>query len=404
MPHPGLAALWTLWALMALWCWYNVNLFVRRMRKQGRHLLDHPAVEQPPAVVILPIKGVDAGFDDHIRRLLNQRYRRYRVMFVVESEADPAYAALQRYATGERGGAGLTDVRLIVAGLASRGGQKVHNQLAAMRQLTETDRVVVFADADAAPDGRWLWRLAIFLRRENVGVTTGYRCFTTTDGALPSRLLSVINSSVATLLGPSRRNFAWGGSMAFHRDGLAEQAVIESFDGALSDDYQLTRTCRAEGRRVYFVMRCLVASPTAVTWRRLFEFGRRQYLITRIHAPKIWWVGLAATSVYLAGWVAAIAAAATRTPGWGWGLAAAALVYLADVGRATRRRAAAREAFDPATFDRLNPAFALDRWATPLTMAVHWLIILSSAVGRTINWAGVRYRMNRPRDVVIVDR
>jgi len=399
LPHPVYVTAWALWALVGLWCWYNVNMFVRRTRKQGVYPdANGNEAEQPPAVVIVPIKGADAGFAEHINGLLNQNYRRYRVVFVVESEDDSAYAALQPYTAGPR------DVRVLVAGRAERGGQKVHNQLAALRSLSDDDQVVVFADADAVPDDRWLWRLATFLRRADVGVTSGYRWFVPTDRKLPTLLLSVVNSSIATLLGPSRRNFAWGGSMALRRDIIHEREVIANFDGALSDDYQLTRTCTEQGKRVYFVMRCLVASPVAATWGRLFEFGRRQYVITRIHAPVIWWIGLAGTSIYLAGLAAAICAAATQATGWGWGLVAAAVVYVADVGRASRRTAAVREAFDEPTVERLRPALALDRWATPLATAVHWLIIVSSAWGRTITWAGVRYRMRGRREVEIVSR
>lgn len=405
-PHLALIVLWALWALIALWCWYNVNLFVRRMHKQGvfHDVPDDAEVEQPSAVVIVPIKGVDEGFDEHIQGLMNQRYRGYRLLFVVESEDDPAYAALQPYLRSGGEDGGLRSVRLIVAGRAAQGGQKVHNQLAALRGLEADDQAVVFADADAVPDERWLWRLATFLRRKDVGVTTGYRWFVPTDGSLPSRLLSVLNSSIATLLGPSRRNFAWGGSMAFRRDLLPERFVIENFDGALSDDYQLTRTCREEGKRVYFILRCLVASPTSTTWTRLFEFGRRQYIITRIHAPTIWLIGLASTTVYTAAWLAALAAIMIQAGGWGWALAAMVVVYLADIGRAGRRAAAVREAFDGETAAALCSSLRLDRWATPLVMAVHAMIIWSSALGRTITWAGVKYRMRGRREVEIVKR
>jgi len=403
-PHVILIALWVLWALIALWCWYNVNLFVRRMRKQGVYPDGTAEAEQPDAVVIVPIKGIDAGLDEHVRGLANQRYRRYRLLFVVESEDDPAYAALQPYLRTGGEGESLTSIRLIVAGRASRGGQKVHNQLAALRALEPNDQAVVFADADAVPDELWLWRLATFLRRNQVGVTTGYRWFVPTDPTMPSRLLSVLNSSIATLLGPSRRNFAWGGSMAFRRDELPEQQVIENFDGALSDDYQLTRTCREQGRRVYFVMRCLVASPVSTTWGKLLEFGRRQYVITRIHAPAIWMVGWLSTTVYTAAWLAALAAIAMQVGGWGWALTAMGVVYLADIGRAGRRASAVREAFDHETAAKLRGAMLLDRWATPLVMAVHAVIIWSSAIGRTITWAGVRYRMRGRREVEIVER
>ena len=120
----------------------------------------------------------------------------------------------------------------------------------------------------------------------------------------------MLNAAVATLAGPKRRNHAWGGGMAIMHKKLIEFGVEQMWEGALSDDYQLSRAVNRSGFRIYFVPRCLVASPVSYTWRTLFSFARRQYLITRIHAPWLWLAAAGGPGLYLAGWITAMVALA----------------------------------------------------------------------------------------------
>ena len=61
--------------------------------------------------------------------------------------------------------------------------------------------------------------------------------------------------------------------------------------------------------------------------------------------------------------------------------------------------------FDPESADQyLRRAMALDRWATPLWMAVHALCVWTGALGRRITWAGITYELRRRQDVRIVKR
>ncbi len=402
-PGAWLGGLWTLWALQGLWCWYNVNLFLRRTRKQGVRQDDQPRYAYaPPAAVIVPIKGVDERFDEHVAALLGQAYASYRVIFVVESEDDPAYARLTAEKAKRQASGARFDV--VVAGVAQGQGQKVHNQLRALETLEAGDAVVVFADADAVPDENWLGRMVWRLGKEDAAATTGYRWLVPTDDRLPSRLASAINAQVATLLGPNRRNHAWGGSMALKRSTMQQVDLVGHWRGAISDDYQFTRAIKATGRRLYFLMRCLVASPASFIWGRLFEFGRRQYLITRVHAPGIWLIGLLGTSLYLAGLVSVVVAMCGHFRGAGWAVVTVLVVMLSDLMRAGRRAAVVREVFDEEVAGQLRGALRLERYATALIMAVHWLIIVSSAMGRTVQWAGVRYRLRGRQSVEIIDR
>ena len=105
-----------------------------------------------PTVLIIPVHGVPPHLADLWRGISRQSYRSLRVVFAVESSSDPAYAALHSLEGGPRR-------EIVVAGMAARRGQKIHNLLAALGTLRDDDRVIVFADADIVPCSDWMARL-----------------------------------------------------------------------------------------------------------------------------------------------------------------------------------------------------------------------------------------------------
>lgn len=400
IPPIWLICWWLLWATQSLLSGWQVCRFLRLVRKQGKREDGSVVAYQPQAVVILPVKGVDERFDANLRGLFSQDYPAYRLLFVVESEQDPAHARLMdQLPELTAGSAYVLDARVLVAGLAERGGQKVHNQLHGLQHLTEADAVVAFADADAVPHARWLAELVYPLYKQRVGVTTGYRWLVPTDGRLSSQVASAINASVATMAESNYRNMAWGGSMAIRREQVA--MVSQAWDGALSDDLQMTAVMRQAGLGVYFVGRLLIRSPVAMRWSQLLEFGRRQYVIVKVHRPLAWWFGLGANSFYTVSWLGCLAAFAC---GYFWALAALCLVMLLDRWRAWCREAVIHDAMGEDAVASLAGPIRLERWLTPIYVAVHAWLAISAVWGRTITWAGTRYRMVGPQDVRVLGR
>jgi ceramide glucosyltransferase len=249
---------------------------------------------QPKAVVIVPCRGLDPDFEDNIQAILTQDYRDYEVVFVTESENDPAHGVLARLLKQRRR---LTPPTwMVVAGEARNQGQKVHNLLAALETLNSIDRRVealVFADSDMRPARNWLAELVAPLVDHQVGATTGYRWYLpSTEGrnlaqGLASILLSVWNASALSLLG-ERSGFAWGGSTAIRRENFDKIGVKDRWQGALSDDYVLTSAVHESGQRIKFVPECLVASRSEMKIKDLLEFTTRQMRITRVYSPRVW--------------------------------------------------------------------------------------------------------------------
>src|SRR5262249_45654943 len=252
---------------------------------------------QPKAVVIVPCRGVERDFEENIRAILAQDYRDYEVVFVTESEADPAHGALARLLKQSRRlPPSAPPTWMVIAGEAKNQGQKVHNLCAAIDTLNSIDRRVealVFADSDMRPARNWLADLVAPLADKRIGATTGYRWYLPSDdrrdstGSFASALLSVWNASALSMFGESSQ-FAWGGSTAIRRENFERIGVKKRWEGAASDDYVLTSAIRDNKQSIKFVPQCLVPSRSEVNVKGLLEFTTRQMRITRVYSPRVW--------------------------------------------------------------------------------------------------------------------
>ncbi len=383
----ALLCLWMLGAALAV-----VSIAVYRWE------MGQPAEcpRMPRVAVIVAVKGAGADLPRLVDALLRQAYSDFRLCFVVETENDGAYGPLL-HAHAQA----VTRIQVLVAGLAACGGQKAHCLLVALDRLDPNDEVVVFADADILPEPDWLGRLVRPLVGDRFQAVSGYRWLIPSDRRLASAFASVLNSSVATLPRLARWNIAWGGSTAMRCETIAEIDLAAWWRGAISTDSQLSRAIWANGGRIVAPRDLLIRSPAGYDWRSMFAFARRQYMQIRLHAPRYWLGALVAVTGLFAGWPLAIASAAQ-----GNDLAAAALVVVVacDQIRAAIRRDIVRLLWGDAGLVELRLPLLLDRIATPICLGLHALIIASAGIGREIRWAGVRYRVDSPQDVVVLAR
>ena len=398
------------WVCQAVLSALQVRKFSRR--------LDRPQLKgkrpfQPPAVVIVPFKGLDIDLPAALQALCEQDYPAYQLLLVVESEDDPAYAALQE----QLGLYPTRQARVIVAGQAEpHQGQKVHNQLVALDLIetpTEGDQVWVFADSDAVPGPYWLAAMVQpLVEKRRTGAVTGYRWLIPSpeSAGIWSPLASVLNSSVACLVGARESlNHVWGGSMAVLAATAERGGLRQRLAGALTDDHPVTQMCRDLNLRVYFPNRLLIASTVEFDRKGFFNFAYRQYVLTRVYAPRLFATALAVLSLYVAGVVCAWWSLAwSWRQGGGvaaWGPPAAALlaVFVANQVRNGYRRRVVAKALGPKALADLKPTLGLDRWGTTAWMALHWALVVRACYGRTFTWRGIRYRLRGAQRVERLD-
>ncbi|HEX8117711.1 MAG TPA: glycosyltransferase family 2 protein, partial [Pyrinomonadaceae bacterium] len=261
---------------------------VRYLNFFGRELEAPRALYMPFATVFVPCRGVDQGLSLNLLALFRQHYPAYELVFVSDDADDPALE-IARQLSRELEGETVARARFVVAGPAKGCGQKVHNLLAALREVDESSEVFVYVDTDARPRADWLRALVAPLTGDGSGAATGYRWFLPARGGLASQVRSVWNASIASALGPNlKSNFCWGGSTAVRAETFERLRMSERWRGTVSDDYALTRALQEARLPIRFVPACLNASVEDCTFRGLFEFTTRQLKITRVYAPKLW--------------------------------------------------------------------------------------------------------------------
>lgn len=358
---------------------------------------------QPKAVVIVPCKGLEHDFEENIKPLLNQEYRDYEIIFVTESEKDPAYAVLSKMIRQSRRAAWL-----VVAGQAKDQGQKVHNLCAAIDMLNTIDRraeVLIFADSDARATRQWLSDLVAPLGDKRVGATTGFRWFVSHRSNPASVLLSVWNSSALSLLGENS-GFTWGGSTAIRRENFEKLAIKRRWQGALSDDYVVTAAIREAGQRITFVPNGLLASFTNASLAELLEFTTRQMRITRVYSPKVWiFTGITHGLFNLAFWGGISWMAVSGLRGHFNPLLASltgGIFLLGAINGAIRHSAAVRMmAPQGANIRRNSWAFLL---LGPVASLLYLFNVIQSAGSKRITWRGIDYEMLSPHQTRILHR
>ncbi len=360
----------------------------------------------PKTAVIIPCKGLEPDFEENIIAYLAQDYRHYELIFVTESEADPAHLALKRILADSNRSAWL-----ITAGEAQNRGQKVHNLCAALDALNAVDRkteVLVFADSDARPDANWLQELVTPLADPRVAATTGFRWYlpltTKARRNFWGYLLSAWNAGALNLLG-ERSSFAWGGATAINRDTFEELRIKERWEaGAVSDDYVLTSAVHAARLRIKFVPQCLVLSEAQTTWRELLEFTARQMTITRVYAPRVWWLTALTHTLF------------SVTFWGGWGALAAGIVSASALLPlllgifALGLMSGALRGFLAAQLlpEEVRPQIRRSWWAylflPPFVSFIYLHNVIVSARTRRIIWRGIGYEMRSPSETTIWHR
>jgi cellulose synthase/poly-beta-1,6-N-acetylglucosamine synthase-like glycosyltransferase len=217
-------------------------------------------------------------------------------------------------------------------------------------------------------------------------------------------LLSAWNAGALNLLG-ERSSFAWGGATAINRDTFEELRIKEHWEaGAVSDDYVLSRAIHAARLRIKFVPQCLVPTEAQTTWRSLLEFTARQMTITRVYAPRVWWLtaitNLLFNFTFWGGLLSLLIGIASPQI---LGPLLFGIFMLGLMGGALRCFLAAQ--LLPEEF---QPQVRRSWWAyvvfPPLVALVYLHNIIVSAGTRRIVWRGIGYEMRSPTETVIWQR
>lgn len=333
----------------------------------------------PAVTVIVPVKGWDEGLQENLAALGELDYPDYELIVVSKSEGDLP----EGVAPGK--------ARVVYSGenADSRTGEKIHNLLAGVGAARAESEVFAFADSDGRVTRRWLRALVTALKREGAGAATGYRWHLPERPGFWSLVRSAWNAVIAGGFGSQPCAFAWGGAMAIRREVFAGARVAEFWKGAISDDYRLSAAVQQGGLKIVYAPGAMTPCVDGTGGGEFLGWIRRQMMITRFYAPRLWWTALVAHVLYCGAMGSALVCA---LKGSGWGAAALAAQVGLGMGKGWLRLRLAKAAL---------PEYGAwwGRWGwihvvmVPVaTWAWLWGCV-GSAVGRTIVWRGYRYRM-----------
>ncbi len=353
--------------------------------------------------LIVPCKGIDTAFDKNIKSFYELDYEDYEIIFVTESSEDPAYGRLFALKEEYKSLTKAFDVRVVVAGRAQQGSQKLHNLLYACGNVSKDVEIFAFADSDACVRTNWLNEIVYPLRKDRYGVTGGYRWYVPIRNNFATLALSILNAKVAQLLGVTRFNHAWGGSMAVRVEVFKRLGMYKIWQNSASDDLTLSRAAKKAGLRVIFVPGCFVASYEKVNLLSFLEFARRQFLITRVTAPGTWWLGLFSSLFPLFGlWgFAGIALYLYNRSFDKWYIfLAISFLFLAGQFLCAVLRQKMIFRIFPADWPKIRTAAIADIVGNLFWSWLMFFCIVSSSFGRTIKWRGVKYKLKGPTEVI----
>ncbi len=362
---------------------------------------------RPRTTLIVPCKGRDLAFQKNITSFFNQDYENYLLCFVVADKTDPAYDRLCRLKDQLSRSSKAMDVQILVAGRGQSCSQKIHNLLYCYERLGDDVEVLAFADSDICVRSDWLSQIVYPLRKSKNGAASGYRWFVPEKNNLATLALSATNAKIAQLLGSTRFNQAWGGSMAIKVDVFRRIGLDKIWPKTVSDDLSLSYAVKKAHLKMAFVPACIVASYESTTWDELFEFARRQFLITRVTAPKTWWFGLFSSFFSVlglwAGAALAIYAALIAQKHLLLFTTVPILFFVCQMGRAILRQKMIAKLLKE-DVPKMKLASAADILLFWLWSPLMLIFIVSSAFGRTITWRQMRYKLLGPTETIILNR
>jgi len=391
---------WAAWLLLLLLAALRVIGFGAARRWQDRKWRDRTRNQQGAAVII-PVKGFDLQSTPRFfDTLFDQDYKNYRVIVTFESWNDPVAEWLLEHLDLSKSDPtwnhpdpddGLKSIILVSAGVAHNEGQKVHNQIAAFRELTTEDKVIAFADADIVFEKDWLAQLLAPINLGTHRLATTYRWLVPKRPTLANQFACVINGSIATQGGTELLTVLWGGSMALSREVFDDIDVPNLLIGSLNDDLRISKAARKAGNKIAFIRSLILPTPIDFTWRSFFEFAKRQYTQVKFFSPILYTGVNIMLGFYALGALSLIAALAY---GYFYAWVPIAAAYVIDQIRGLARQQVYLSLYHEAEIRRkLFSACWLEHMLTPVWMLMHQLLIFSTWTQKRITWAGIQYQI-----------
>ncbi len=399
-----LAALASLSLALALWQFVVAMRFPLHQRVADRSFT-------PPVTLLKPLKGADAETLRCLESWLTQDYAGVvQILFGVESATDPVCELVRRLLAAHPG----REAQLVTCGESLGANAKV-STLIQLQRLTRHDLIVVSdADVRVAPD--LLSNMVSPLRDPAVGlVNCFYQLANPATLAMQWEAIA-INADFWSQVLQSRSikplDFALGAVMATTRQQLEAIGGFNALVDFLADDYQLGNRIAKRGGRVVLspvVVECWESPKNwSEVWRHQLRWARTiracqplPYFFSLLGNatlwPLLWVIAAIATAGEISGTTtvsgATVSVVVSLHP-LSQALMVALVIWLARVLTAMRQES---------RLTRSHSHWAFF-WLVPIKDVLNVALWALAVLGKTVEWRGQRYRVQRGGRLVKIPR
>jgi ceramide glucosyltransferase len=236
----------------------------------------------PRVTVIVPIAGITANLERHLRSLLQQLYPAYTVIFVTQDEQDPAVTIIRRL-TAE------TKVQHINSGKAIACSQKNHNLVQGVLASDPATDILVFCDSGHYAHPGWLEQLITPLQVPSVTVSSGYhqvfperQCVCSIGRAICVLALNLVRQ-IPVFAQP------WGGATAIRAVDFKELGIAELWHTTIVDDVTLADHLQKKRMKVAIPLDAdLKTEVDNCSWQAWESWLIRQWAYLKFVFPRLW--------------------------------------------------------------------------------------------------------------------
>ena len=228
---------------------------------------------QPPVTVVLCLRGCDPSLRECLSALLDQDYKEYRLLCVLDSQRDPATKIIAEFKQDPR------LQQLISPATDNVCSLKCNSLVTAFEQLE--DRIAVLVDADTVPDKHWLSDLVAPLSEKDVVAASGNRWFVPVDRRIGSYVRYLWNMAAAPQMDAFK--ITWGGSLALKVGFVKTSGLLDAWRKSLFEDASVAGFAQRSGKRVQMLPQLLLPNREGISRVDATHWIKRQLLDTRLY-------------------------------------------------------------------------------------------------------------------------
>ena len=368
---------------------------------------DEVASFEPPAAIVLCLKGNEQNLVECLTGLVSQDYSNYQLFIVVDSEQDPALQAVANFFADRK----FKPIMQTLRSPHKTCSLKCSAITQAIQSIPSRYEVIAFIDADAVPDQSWLSDLVEPLADSSVGATTGNRWYSPMTNSPGAWVRKIWNAAAVVQM--QRYEVPWGGSLALRTETIERCGLVERWQHSFCEDTALIGQLKKQQLKLHRVPNLVLENTEDVSLIDAFGWISRQLLTVRLHHPKWSWVAahaLVSGMVAIGTPIAIILMLVTGQTRSMWTLVQAYVAWqlinswlLWMVEQSNRNAMEARGSFNGLPTED-SPSAWMQVVGTVLTQWLYPFTAWQAAAVDKVAWRGVSYKVRGRGRVELIEK